>query len=52
MFADVGARYLKGGKARYLKEGSIRREDGRVLYDVEEATTDLLAINIGVTVQF
>ncbi len=52
VYIDVGARYLKGGKARYLKEGSIRREDGVVLYDVEESKTDLLAINIGVTVSF
>ncbi len=52
VYVDVGARYLKGGKARYLKEGSIRREDGRVLYDIEESKTDLLAINIGVTVSF
>jgi hypothetical protein len=52
VYIDAGARYLKGGKAQYLKEGSIRREDGRVLYDVEESETDLLAIHIGATVQF
>jgi hypothetical protein len=52
VYVDVGARYLKGGKARYLQEGSIRREDGRVLYDIDESETDLLAIQIGVTVQF
>jgi hypothetical protein len=52
VYVDVGARYLKGGKAQYLQEGSIRREDGRVLYDVEESETDLLAIYIGATVSF
>ena len=52
VFVDLGARYLKGGKAQYLREGSIRREDGRVLYDIEESKTDLLAIHIGATVQF
>jgi len=52
VYADAGARYLRGGKARYLKEGSIRREDGVVLYDIEESETDLLVWNIGVTVQF
>ena len=52
VYIDVGARYLKGGKARYLKEGSIRREDGRVLYEIEESKTDLLAIQIGATVEF
>ncbi len=52
VYVDIGARYLKGGKARYLQEGSIRREDGRVLYDIDESETDLLAIHIGATVQF
>lgn len=52
IYIDLGARYLRGGEARYLKEGSIRREDGRVLYDIEESKTDLLAIHIGATVQF
>ena len=52
VYADIGARYLKGGEAQYLKEGSIRREDGRVLYDVEESKTDLLAIYVGVSVIF
>ena len=52
VYVDIGARYLKGGKARYLKEGSIRRESGRVLYDVEESKTDLLAIYIGASVKF
>ena len=52
VYVDVGARYLKGGKAQYLQEGSIRREDGRVLYDIDESETDLLAIYIGATVSF
>ena len=52
VYVDVGARYLKGGKARYLQEGSIRREEGRVLYEIDESETDLLAIHIGATVQF
>jgi hypothetical protein len=52
VYVDLGARYLKGGKAQYLKEGSIRREGGRVLYDVEESRTDLLAIYIGASAKF
>jgi hypothetical protein len=52
VYVDIGTRYLKGGKAQYLQEGSIRREDGRVLYDIDESETDLLAIYIGATVSF
>jgi hypothetical protein len=48
----LGARYVKGGNARYLKEGSIRREAGRVIYDTLESTTDLLTFLIGASVHF
>jgi hypothetical protein len=49
---DMGVRYLKGGKAEYLKKGSIRREDGRVLYDINESTTDILTFRLGAIVNF
>lgn len=50
VFIDAGVRYLKGGKAEYLKKGSIRRENGSVLYDVNESTTDILTFRIGAVV--
>ncbi len=48
----LGARYIKGGNAKYLKEGSIRREAGRVIYDTLESTTDLLTFLIGASIHF
>lgn len=49
---DLRLRYLSGGEAEYLKEGSIRRENGRVVYDVKRSKTDLLSVQIGVSVTF
>jgi hypothetical protein len=46
---SASVRYMFGGKARYLKEGSIRQENGRVVYYTNESTTDLLMIALGVT---
>ena len=48
----AGARYVAGGRAQYLREGSIRREAGNVTYDTLESTTDLLSILIGVSFYF
>lgn len=49
---DVGARYVLGNEAQYLKEGSIRYSGGRVLYDVNESRTDLLELQVGVALRF
>jgi hypothetical protein len=46
---SASVRYLFGGKAKYLKEGSIRQESDRVVYYTNESTTDLLMIALGVT---
>ena len=52
VFVDVAAKFLRGGEAEYLKEGSIRRENGKVAYDVSRSATDLLLIEVGLTVGF
>ncbi len=52
LYLDIGARYLKGGEAEYLKEGSIRRSDGQVAYDVTQSETDLLFTYVGITASF
>lgn len=52
MFLDFGARYLKGGKAEYLKEGSIIQEKERVIYDINESSTDLITIRAGLSFIF
>ena len=52
VFIDLRIRYMKGGEAEYLKEGSIRRENGKVAYDVEQSKTDLLTFQIGAVLTF
>jgi len=49
---DLRARYIVGGEAEYLKEGSIRRENGDVFYDTIKSKTDLVTAQIGVTFEF
>ena len=49
---DTGVRYLRGARAVYLRKGSIREENGSVVYDVFSSRTDVLAVQVGVTVRF
>jgi hypothetical protein len=49
---DLGVRWLKGGRAEYLKKGSIHRENGVVSYDVYESRTDLWLAGLGLTFSF
>lgn len=49
---DTNVRYLRGGRAEYLKKGSIREENGQVFFDVLSSRTDILAVQIGVTFRF
>lgn len=52
LFLEVGTRYLWGGEAEYLKEGSIGHDNGKVVYDVTQSRTDLMQINVGVVFEF
>jgi len=52
VFVDLGIRSLKGGKAEYLKEGSIRHENGNVIYDKYKSETDLVTYHLGVSFDF
>ncbi|QQS36443.1 MAG: hypothetical protein IPM56_00360 [Ignavibacteriales bacterium] len=52
VFIDLKARYLFGSEAEYLKEGSVRVQNGRVIYDVTKSKTDLLTAHLGVIVFF
>ncbi|QQS35625.1 MAG: hypothetical protein IPM56_15480 [Ignavibacteriales bacterium] len=52
IFLDIKARYLFGSSAEYLKEGSVRINNGRVSYDVSKSKTDMLTAQIGVTAYF
>jgi len=49
---DGKVRYLRGSRAEYLKEGSIRRENGSVFFDVLSSRTDVVTVQIGVTFRF
>ena len=52
VYVDLGIRYLMGGEAEYLKEGSIEIENGQVYYDISKSTTDILTAHIGVMFAF
>lgn len=52
VYLNLRSRYMFGRDAEYLQEGSIRRENGEVFYDVSESATNLLHIKIGVAVNF
>lgn len=49
---DFGIKYLFGTDASYLKEGSIRRENGRVNFDLTHSKTTLMIPYLGATVSF
>jgi hypothetical protein len=52
VLVDLRVRYVIGGEAEYLREGSIRRENGRVSYDIQRSETTILTFQIGVAVRF
>jgi hypothetical protein len=52
MYLDIGLRYLKGGTAEYLKEGSILRDRGYITYFPSTSTTDLLKTHFGIAFRF
>lgn len=52
LLINVGARYLFGTEAEYLQEGSIERRNGRVFFNVDRSETDLLLMQLGVTLKF
>jgi len=49
---DGNVRYLRGGRARYLKKDSIREVDGVIVFDPLTSRTDIITIQIGVTFRF
>jgi hypothetical protein len=51
-YLDLRARYLIGGNAEYLKEGSIQRQNGNIIYEVDQSRTDILTFHLGFGVQF
>lgn len=45
---DVAIRYLRGGRARYLTEGALRIDGGRLIRDFSTSRTDMVDLYIGV----
>jgi hypothetical protein len=52
IFLNLGARYMYGNEATYLKEGSVRVSNGQVTYDTSRSKTDMIIYQVGVTVKF
>lgn len=52
LYLELGARYVKGGEAEYLREGSIIQENGDIVYEVNSSATDLITVHIGLTFTF
>lgn len=49
---EIGARYLMGNTAEYLREGSIRRERGSLRYETLISDTDLVKTHFGIVFRF
>lgn len=49
---DFRVRHLFGSESDYLKRGSIRREGGRVIYDLQHSRTDVLTFQLGTLFSF
>ncbi|MGE5499177.1 MAG: hypothetical protein ACM3Q2_13935, partial [Syntrophothermus sp.] len=52
IWIDLKARYMLGSEAEYLKEGSMRLEQGKVLFTPSKSRTDLITAHLGVIVLF
>ena len=49
---NAGARYLFGRQAEYLQEGSIERRNGQVFFAIDRSETDILLMQLGITLKF
>ncbi len=49
---DFNVRYIRGGKAEYLKKGSITRDNGKLIYDIQKSKTDMLYFQAGLVFSF
>lgn len=49
---DLRARYVVGAEAKYLKEGTIQVVNNQLVYHLQQSTTDLVTVGVGVTFEF
>ncbi|MBN2416738.1 hypothetical protein JXO52_12900 [bacterium] len=52
VYVEIGARYLKGGEAEYLKKNGVEVIEGDVIYDTKRSFTDIIMGSIGVIFTF
>lgn len=52
IYLDLKGRYLFGSEAEYLKQGSVKIQNGQVYYDVSRSKTDLITVHAGVIFYF
>jgi len=52
LYMEIGVRYFKGRNAEYLKEGSMRREHGSLMYEPLMSDTDLVKTHFGIVFRF
>jgi hypothetical protein len=52
MYLDMRANYMFGNSATYLKKGSIAIENGQAYYDAYRSATDMLLLQVGVSITF
>jgi hypothetical protein len=52
LMLDGRVRYLRGSEAEYLREGSIRRTNGSVSFEVLSSRTDVVTAQVGVSFVF
>ncbi len=50
VYLDLRARYLMGGEAEYLQEGSIIVENGQMRFDIDRSRTDLMTFHVGFSI--
>jgi hypothetical protein len=51
-YLDLKVRYLSGGTAQYLREGAIIQDGDGVTYLYNESKTNLVSVQVGVSVSF
>jgi len=51
LFLDVQGRYLIGGRAKYLRPGSMALDRDRLFYDIQRSRTDFFCFSLGLSLR-
>ena len=52
LYMEIGVRYFKGRTAEYLRQGSMRREHGSLMFEPLISDTDLVKTHFGIVFRF